>query len=265
MKNDINSSTLNIVSKMKYALIRDTVIALILGTVLFLIADRVNVVNYLHKLGYRHQFYDMDMVINFLLASFLIYSVFSLLRFIEMIKFFRVMLKISRYDYLTKVYNRRSLIELLEMEFERNNRSVEGRFSFILFDIDDFKSINDNFGHSVGDQVLKKIGDTLLATVRKTDICGRFGGDEFAVILPYTHLENAVNVAEKIKSAISETSFRTNKTTIKITLSIGVIEIQHGSSIDNFEKLISEADKYLYRAKKMGKNTVCSDMCKKSD
>lgn len=261
MNKDIDQSTLNIVKSMRKALIRDSILAFIFGGIIFALAEYIDVVNLMHKIGYRFDFYGMDTVINFLLSAFLVYSIFSFMRFIEMVKFFRVMLNISRYDYLTKVYNRRSLIELLEIEFARNQRSTEGYFSFILFDIDDFKGINDNFGHSLGDLVLKTVGQTLLSTVRKSDICGRFGGDEFAIILPYTELENAVLVAEKIRERISRLKFSSSKTTISVTLSIGVIEVIHGSDIDNFEKVIAEADKYLYKAKKLGKNTVCSRTC----
>lgn len=258
MNNDISKSTLSILSTMKRALIRDSILAFILGGLLFWAAVEVDIVNLLHRTGYRYDFYGMDTVINFLLSAFLVYTVFSVLRFLEMVRFFRVMFNISRFDYLTRVYNRRSLIELLEMEFIRNQRSKEGYFSFILFDIDDFKGINDNFGHSLGDMVLKTVGQSLLTTVRKSDVCGRFGGDEFAIILPYTELENAVKVAEKIKDRIAALKFSTSKTTISITLSMGVIEVIHGSRIDDFEKVIAEADKYLYMAKKKGKNTVCA-------
>jgi len=250
---------------MRNALIRDSLLAIIFGGLLFWIAESIDVVNYMHRLGYRFNFYGIDTIINFLLAAFLIYTIFSFMRFLEMIRFFRVMLNISRYDYLTKVYNRRSLIELLEMEFMRIERYSEGHFSFILFDIDDFKGINDNFGHAMGDSVLKAVGDALVSTVRKTDICGRFGGDEFAIILPYTQLENAITAAEKIKEKISKLSFSSSKTTINVTLSIGVIEVLHGSEVDNFEKVIAEADKYLYMAKKKGKNTVCSRKCEKKN
>jgi diguanylate cyclase (GGDEF)-like protein len=175
-----------------------------------------------------------------------------------MLRFFRVMLNISRYDFLTRVYNRRSLMELLEMEFIRNQRDTGGHFSFILFDIDDFKLINDNYGHGLGDLVLKTVGETLLNSVRKSDVCGRFGGDEFAIILPYTDLDNAIIVAEKIKDKVAALKFSHGKATVSITLSIGVIDVAHGSSINNFEKIIVEADKYLYCAKHRGKNGICS-------
>jgi len=258
MNDDISKSTLNIVKKMKKALLRDTILALIFGAFFFWIAIKIDFLNYIHRLGYKHQMYDMDSLINFLLAAFLVYTIFSFARAVEMVKFFKVMLKISRYDYLTRVFNRRSLIELLEMEFLRNQRSPEGHFSFILFDIDDFKSINDNYGHGLGDFVLKTVGQTLTNSVRKSDICGRFGGDEFAIILPYTDLENALIVADKIKEKVGSLKFSNGKKSISATLSIGVIEVAHGSDIDNFEKIIAEADKYLYCAKKKGKNTVCS-------
>ncbi|MGD9807429.1 MAG: GGDEF domain-containing protein [Deferribacterales bacterium] len=258
MNDDINKSTLNIVQTMKKALYRDSVLAFIFGGIIFWIAAKVDVVNVFHRFGYRHQFYNTDMIINFLLAAFLVYTIFSFARFIEMLRFFRVMLNISRYDFLTRVYNRRSLMELLEMEFIRNQRDTDGHFSFILFDIDDFKLINDNYGHGLGDLVLKTVGETLLNSVRKSDVCGRFGGDEFAIILPYTDLNNAIIVAEKIKDKVAALKFSHGKATVSITLSIGVIDVAHGSSINNFEKIIVEADKYLYCAKHRGKNGICS-------
>ena len=264
MKDEIEKSTQSIVAGMKTALARDSILAIGVGALIFWAAESINIVNYMHKLGYKYQFYAMDSVINFLLTAFLVFTAFSLMRFIEMFRFFRVMLKISRYDYLTRVYNRRSLIELLEMEFARNDRAKTGFFSFILFDIDDFKGINDNFGHSLGDLVLKTVGQSLISTIRKSDICGRFGGDEFAIILPDTELENAVTVGEKIREKIGSLKFISTKTTIRITLSVGVIEVSHGSDVNSFEKIIAEADKYLYMAKKHGKNTVCSKLCKEA-
>lgn len=258
MNDDISKSTLNIVKTMKRALVRDSILAFIFGIIIFWIAAEVDIVNVFHKFGYRHGFYATDTIINFLLAAFLVYTIFSFARFIEMLRFFKVMLNISRYDYLTRVYNRRSLIELLEMEFMRNQRDINGQFSFIMFDIDDFKSINDNYGHGLGDFVLKTVGDTLLNTVRKSDICGRFGGDEFAIILPYTDLENALIVAEKIKNKIKSLKFAHKSKSVSITLSMGVIEVPHGSDIDNFEKIIVETDKYLYCAKHRGKDGICS-------
>lgn len=259
MSDDISKSTMNIVKGMKKALLRDSILAFIFGMVLFFFAEKIDLVNAIHKYGYKHQMYNMDIVINFLLSAFLVYTIFSFARFIEMLRFFRIMLNISRHDYLTRVYNRRALIELLEMEFARNQRSTEGHFSFILFDVDNFKPINDKYGHGLGDLVLKTVGKTLLSTVRKSDITGRFGGDEFAIILPYTNLDNALKVAEKVKDKINNLKFTSGTNTIEITLSIGVIEVQHGSSIDTFEKVIAEADKYLYCAKDKGKNTICSN------
>ncbi|ADD69567.1 diguanylate cyclase [Denitrovibrio acetiphilus DSM 12809] len=259
MTDELSKSTLNLVRSMKKALVRDSILALAAGAVLFWVAVKIDALNVIHRIGYKYQFYQTDKIINFLLTAFLIYSVFSLVRFFEMVRFFRVMLKISRYDYLTRIYNRRSLIELLEMEFLRNRRSSEGHFSFILFDIDDFKNINDIYGHGQGDTVLKGVGKTLASSVRKSDITGRFGGDEFAVILPYTTLDNAVTVAEKIKEKITSLRFSKNsKESIGITLSMGVIEVDSESKIDTFEKVIAEADKFLYCAKKRGKNTICS-------
>jgi diguanylate cyclase len=119
-----------------------------------------------------------------------------------------------------------------------------------MIDVDDFKKINDTWGHAVGDRVLITLGECILGSCRGTDMVGRCGGDEFAVIFPETGLEEAVKVAERLRSSVEDLTFEHEK--IRLTLSIGVAQLDYSGG----ENLMLEADKRLYRAKALGKNRV---------
>lgn len=155
---------------------------------------------------------------------------------------------LSTTDSLTKLYNRRHVEHILEKEIERAKR-YNSKLSILVIDLDNFKMINDTYGHYIGDEVLLETARILRETTRKCDYIGRLGGEEFLVILPSTSLENAIVVAERIRMRISETSIENQ---IKFTCSIGIAEYQ-GESLHD---LIIKADKLLYTAKKQGKNRV---------
>jgi len=122
--------------------------------------------------------------------------------------------------------------------------------SIIYFDIDHFKQINDTYGHKKGDFILKEVSKIILQNIRKTDIFGRWGGEEFIIILPFTNLENALILAEKLRKKIEEHDFDG----INITISFGVTELKID---DNADTLINRADEALYKAKNKGRNRVC--------
>ena len=122
--------------------------------------------------------------------------------------------------------------------------------SIIYFDIDHFKQINDTYGHKKGDFILKEVSKIILQNIRKTDIFGRWGGEEFIIILPFTDLENALILAEKLRKKIEEHDFDG----INITISFGVTELKID---DNADTLINRADEALYKAKNKGRNRVC--------
>lgn len=151
-------------------------------------------------------------------------------------------------DMLTRLYRRDILTDLIEKEFYRSKR-YGYHFSILMMDVDDFKKINDAYGHLVGDRTLKLIGKTIKKTMRKADIAVRYGGEEFLIILPHTDLNVARKVAERIRKAVEK--FNVNGT--KVTVSIGIAD---NSSSSNLEELINEADKALYTAKRRGKNRV---------
>jgi diguanylate cyclase (GGDEF)-like protein len=120
-----------------------------------------------------------------------------------------------------------------------------------MLDIDNFKAVNDTFGHRAGDEVILSVAHAIMACIRKTDVAGRYGGEEFLVLLPETDLASAKVVAEKIRSTVAQLSFEIKD--LAITISAGVAEAQQGES---YEAFINRADANLYRAKRSGKNRV---------
>jgi len=156
-------------------------------------------------------------------------------------------------DALTGLPNRRTIDARLAEEFDRARRHGT-HLSFVLVDIDNFKKVNDQLGHQFGDDVLRSVAPVLAGSLRALDLAGRFGGEEFALILPGTPLVAGRRVADQIRKTLSKVSFGdAERGIINVTASFGVAEFPECSSID---ELIERADKALYRAKRAGKNCV---------
>jgi diguanylate cyclase len=160
------------------------------------------------------------------------------------------LLKIVNIDYLTKVFNRKALYEKLEFEIARANRYKDD-LSVLMIDLDHFKTINDVHGHLAGDSVLKQVAEIIKSNLREPDIAGRYGGEEFLIILPRTDREQGFIVAERIRKSIQDADLL-NRT--KVTISGGLKEY-NGESLN---KLLDEADKRLYIAKRNGRNNIVS-------
>ncbi|MGO9374624.1 MAG: diguanylate cyclase [Syntrophobacteraceae bacterium] len=156
-------------------------------------------------------------------------------------------------DPLTGIANRRALRERLRNELHRFQRYRQF-FSVLLFDIDNFKAINDQYGHWAGDRCLKEIIKRVKPILRETDFLARWGGDEFVIIFPGTDLESAGAVAERLRKLIQNTRFVYHKQEISLTVSCGVTEIN--SSDPNQETVFNRVDKAMYKAKKNGRNMV---------
>jgi len=159
------------------------------------------------------------------------------------------LLHISRNDSLTRVFNRRYWEQRLIEEFNRCRRSNE-KACVMMVDIDHFKTINDTYGHLVGDNVLKQFGE-LLQQLRSSDIVGRYGGEEFAVLLPNSSLEESLLVAERLRLNIENSEFERIG---KCTVSIGIASLDKRHS--DAYKWLNNADQALYQAKKEGRNKV---------
>ncbi|WP_118184235.1 sensor domain-containing diguanylate cyclase [Paraburkholderia phosphatilytica] len=154
-------------------------------------------------------------------------------------------------DGLTGIANRRYFEMRLRDEYTRWQR-YGGDLSVLLFDLDHFKRINDQFGHMVGDAVLRVMAQRVAATVRAQDVFGRFGGEEFALLLPCTPLADAMCVAEKIRHAIADAPVDVQGVQVPVTASVGGASARVGVSA--YEALINEADAALYSAKRQGRN-----------
>ncbi|HDJ28709.1 MAG TPA: GGDEF domain-containing protein [Proteobacteria bacterium] len=161
-------------------------------------------------------------------------------------------------DPLTGVHNRRFFHEVLSRESERSNRHNQP-LSLIIMDIDHFKVINDTFGHLAGDQVLREIGRITRESIRTIDMVCRYGGEEFAIILPQTELEAASLIAERLRTSIAEFPFPTGEESpLMVTASLGVA-CWHGSGYLSKQgtELVQAADRALYAAKDTGRNRTC--------
>lgn len=156
-------------------------------------------------------------------------------------------------DYLTNIPNRRYFIERAEEELEENNK-LDKNFSLIMFDIDHFKKINDDYGHKMGDIVLQKIAECSSGVLRENEIIGRIGGEEFAIALPNTDISIALKIAERLRTTIMEQIIEMDNIKLfEITASFGVVENKEKLNID---ELLIQVDLALYEAKNAGRNRV---------
>ena len=161
--------------------------------------------------------------------------------------------KLTIRDDLTGLFNSRQFYSHIAQEVDRSNRYFRP-LSLILMDIDNFKSLNDTYGHLSGDRVLSSTGDIIKAAIRKQDTAYRYAGDEFTIILPETEIEKALAVAERVRQAIeSETHVLSNPRALKVTVSIGVVEHLTDEEIKSF---VHRADSAMYVSKRNGRNKI---------
>ena len=160
----------------------------------------------------------------------------------------------AQLDPLTKLPNRQAYDHQLNSEYSRWQR-YDKPLTMIIADIDFFKKINDTFGHAAGDKVLKTVARVLQTNLRDTDFIARFGGEEFVILMPETHIDAAEKVAEKLRTTIMDCPFHSSSRKVPVTMSFGVCEFKKGDSIDS---VFDKADKALYKAKESGRNKVCS-------
>ena len=155
-------------------------------------------------------------------------------------------------DSLTGCMNKKQT-EYLAEEFLKNFLRYNNPLSVLMFDIDFFKKVNDTYGHLAGDLVLKEVSNTIKSLVRDSDVCGRFGGEEFIVLAPNTKLNGALKLAKRIRKTIEKKKFEFESQIIKVTISIGITS---ASKTDSVFSLIERVDTALYAAKENGRNRV---------
>lgn len=199
----------------------------------------------LYKFTRNHEEYNLDEVILTIALSSFFFLIFILRRFFEL----NGLIIKANSDPLLGLLNRRKGSELISQEIDFLERSFKPA-SLIMFDIDDFKNINDTYGHDMGDYVLKEISILIKSIARKNDILIRWGGEEFIVLCPNTNINNAYNLAIRFKEIIASYDFSCEE---KITASFGVIALVNN---EDLRDQIDKADSYLYKSKNNGKNTV---------
>jgi diguanylate cyclase (GGDEF)-like protein len=206
--------------------------------------QRIGVIEILNKSGRR--FTDDDRSLMSMLVRPLAVA-------LSTIRMFDQAERLTNTDDLTKLYNYRYLMHYLEAEVKRCLR-YKKKVSLLFIDVDGFKRVNDTYGHLVGSLALAEIGQVLRKILRETDVVGRYGGDEFVVVLPETPLNGALTIAERIRKKIEDYEFVAQDLSIHLTVSLGVANCpKHTLAADG---LIKKADAAMYRAKELSKNSV---------
>lgn len=170
----------------------------------------------------------------------------------ELSEAYRKIERLALTDSLTGLANRRNIMNLMAVEVSRCERNG-GTFSLIMGDIDFFKTVNDTYGHDTGDMVLKTLADIMVNGLRQQDVVSRWGGEEFLIMLPYTDLEKATAVAEKLRTAIMSAVMSYAGETFHVTMTFGVSQF---NKMVGMEKTIKKADDALYLGKQTGRNKV---------
>lgn len=174
----------------------------------------------------------------------------------ERIELYQKVQSLSVMDPALNCFNRRKFLELAEQEISRASR-YDHPLSLMILDVDHFKEINDGFGHLHGDQVLKQLVDVCGKTIRKTDILGRYGGDEFVILFPETSMRGAGEIAERLRQKVGQITIHTKNKDVKITVSGGLACLEPmGNKKMKLKDIMDEADKALYQAKADGRNRI---------
>lgn len=209
-----------------------------------------------------------EIVTVVMLASFILASLFSILmlsitgltsqiksevklRTQELEDLNRRLELLSNKDGLTDLFNRRFFEHALQDEFERSRR-YKITFTLVMFDIDNFKEINDRYGHPCGDKVIQSIADYLIKTSRSSDVPARIGGEEFALILPRQSEDHVMEIVERIRIDISNIEVKHDESTVQFTCSFGIVIFDE--NVKDTDMLIKMADQAMYKAKETGKN-----------
>jgi diguanylate cyclase (GGDEF)-like protein len=160
---------------------------------------------------------------------------------------------LSQTDGLTQLFNRNHWQHCIETEFKRYTRSQHSS-SLVMIDIDRFKAVNDSYGHLVGDDVIRHLAKLIREQVRETDVSGRYGGEEFVILLADTHANDAMVFAERLRKTVEDSVVIYNDIEIKYTISLGIAEVE--SSLESVSQWLEYVDKALYQSKENGRNKV---------
>lgn len=193
----------------------------------------------------------ISVIVPLIVAAPVAYAGFTLL--LKVVESKRRIEKLSRTDELTNLYNRRYFMELARRELALGAR-YGTPVAMLMLDMDDFKRVNNSFGHKAGDEVLLACAHIVEGTIRLTDIIGRYGGDEFLVLAPNTDSAGAGELAERIRLAFAKTPILAAEQAVHLTVSIGAVSAEGRAS--SMDELLQAADHALYQAKHQGRNRI---------
>lgn len=234
-------------NKIKKTIIYDLILIVCFNIILFYIFSKIDFFEFIYSFYLKYERYELDEIIPLSFTISVALIVFIMRRFFELRELLVKTEQLSIRDHLTGLYNRRYMQEMFSFEVKRTKRS-RIQFSLIIVDIDDFKKVNDTYGHSVGDTVLSQISSVILSVTRDIDTVARWGGEEFLILCPETHSDEAILVAKRIIKLIDEYSF---EKVDHITASLGVVIAEED---ETFQSIVNRVDKCLYEAKDSGKN-----------
>ncbi|MCS7307935.1 MAG: GGDEF domain-containing protein, partial [Aquificaceae bacterium] len=202
----------------------------------------------LNMISHKEGYFDRDRL------DFIENIVHTFSPFLSNLRLIEINRELSIRDPLTNLYNRRFVVEFFQKEMERTKRNRHP-LSLVLMDIDHFKNINDTYGHNTGDMCLKVFSDILRNNVRSMDIVGRWGGEEFIIILPQASKEEAISISNRIRDKLKEKVIYTDKAEpIFLTASFGIATAPEDG--EDMDKLLTVADNRLYRAKNEGRDRI---------
>lgn len=219
-----------------------------------LIFITLSVITVIGRSIYLNEAANVFLHTNELLASLVILSISHVYEVSREQAHYKL-LHMATTDSLTSLANRARFLDVFERERNHAERN-KADFSMLLIDLDDFKLVNDRFGHDVGDDVLRYVAASIKHRIRKTDLACRIGGEEFGILLPGANLEEATGVAENIRKTISEVPYTKEDRVIPLSISTGVAE--YGADGVDLEALYAAADGYMYKAKAAGRNKTFS-------
>lgn len=195
-------------------------------------------------------------LLSIVLAIIFAYTLWGIIRQLKLSKLLKErnvqITKISRIDGLTKIYNRGYWERRFKEEFARAKRYPKHSSTLVIFDLDNFKNINDTYGHTMGDQILRDIAQLARATCRDIDITGRYGGEEFVIFLPSTTVDEAATVVERLRRRIERRVYKQNGQSLQVTASFGIAAFN--PQYEDYQEWIEDADSALYKAKSSGRN-----------
>lgn len=225
----------------------EIILLFFINIIFFFIFTQIDFLETLYNYSIEHEEYELDEIIPLFITISISLIVFSFRRLYESKRLSTQLYYMANYDDMTKIYNRRYMNDILEAECERVKRTG-AVFSLILLDIDDFKKVNDSYGHQTGDKVLIRFSQMLQDTTRKLDVLSRWGGEEFLILCRDTDKEGAKILAQKLMDKMQ--SFKCDLVD-GVTASMGVVSTDKEQNTD---VLFNRVDNALYEAKSQGKN-----------